>query len=198
MILRLLGRAIVEFPTFTDCQHHLPQTDCFRAGTPLHWNLKTIGTYTINSNLVFNLYLVSNLTSSDLYNAFKIVVFYSLVNCKMEFLIKQNSVTLNENTVCALSDFFHCTSDCGEEMYSYGFSWKKKGKPTLDSNIFCEITSRRQLIEFHKLIITITQHSDLQSQQEVIGTQSILHNCHQYGAFAFKVLQIDNTLSYLL
>lgn len=45
--------------------------------------------------------------------------------------------------------------------------------------------------------MTIAQHFDLQPQQEIILAQSILHHCHQYGAFAFKVLQIDYAL-YLL
>lgn len=76
----------------------------------------------------------------------------------------------------------------------YGFNWRRKGKLTLDNNIICVIISRRRQIEFHKLIMTIAQHFDLQPQQEIIGTQSMLHNCHQYGAFAFKALQTDYTL----
>lgn len=45
--------------------------------------------------------------------------------------------------------------------------------------------------------MTIAQPFDLQPQEETIGTQSILHNGHQSGAFAFKLLQTDNSLSYL-
>lgn len=64
---------------------------------------------------------------------------------------------------------------------------------TLDNTIFCVMVSRKRQTEFHKLIMTIAQHSDLQPRLEITGTQSVLHNCHQPGAFALKRLWIDNT-----
>lgn len=56
-----------------------------------------------------------------------------------------------------------------ETVFLLWIQLEKKEKLTLDNKTFCVMISRRQQIEFHKLIMTIAQRFDLQPQQEILA-----------------------------